>query len=176
MRRYTYIVPSFFSLIRLLLAIFLPFFPERFWISFIIAAALSDFLDGWLARRWQVESWQGGLLDALADKMFALVTLCVFVAAGKFSPWWIFPVMVRDMVVAITVSYTVFRKKWEAFKDMDARVSGKLTTCGQFVLFVVALRFPENAMPFLVLVSGCSIVAGLDYGRLFCQALRRQSN
>jgi cardiolipin synthase (CMP-forming) len=176
MRRYTYVVPSLFSLIRLLLAIFLPFFHERFWILFITTAALSDFLDGWLARRWQVESWQGGLLDAVADKMFVLVTLCVFVAAGKFSLWWIFSVMVRDMMVAITVSYTVFHKKWEAFKDMDARVSGKLTTCGQFVLFVVVILFPEKAMPFLVLVSGCSIVAGFDYGRLFCQALRRRSN
>ena len=176
MRRYQYVVPSFFSLIRLLLAIFLPFFHERFWILFITAAALSDFLDGWLARRWQVESWQGGLLDAVADKMFVLVTLCVFVAAGKFSFWWIFPVVIRDMMVAIAVCFAVFQKKWEAFKGMDARVSGKLTTCGQFVLFVVVLLFPEKAKPVLVLASCLSIVAGLDYGRLFYQALRRQSN
>ena len=114
-------------------------------------------------------------MDALADKLFVAVALWVFVSAGKFSLWWIFPVIARDVMVAITVCYTVFHKRWEAFKDMDARVSGKLTTCGQFFLFVFVLLYPEKAMYVLVLVSGCSIVAGLDYGRLFYQALRRQS-
>ena len=175
MRRYIFIVPSLFSLIRLLLTILLPFFPEPSWLLFIIIAAVSDFLDGWLARRWHVESWQGGLLDALADKLFVAVALYVFVSAGKFSLWWIFPVIARDMMVAITVCYTVFHKRWEAFKDMDARVWGKLTTCGQFFLFVVVLLSPEKAIYVLAFVSGCSIVAGLDYGRLFYQALHRQS-
>jgi cardiolipin synthase (CMP-forming) len=175
MRRYIYAVPSLFSFIRLGLTILLPFFPEPYWIFFIVVAAVSDFLDGWIARRWHVESWQGGLLDALADKLFVAVALYVFVSAGKFSLWWIFPVIARDMMVAITVCSAVFHKRWEAFKDMDARVSGKLTTCGQFFLFVFVLLYPEKAVYVLFLVSGCSIVAGLDYGRLFYQALRRQS-
>jgi cardiolipin synthase (CMP-forming) len=176
MGRYKYVIPSFFSFLRLLLSVLLPFSPEHFWLLFIVAAALSDFLDGWLARRWQVESWQGGLLDAVADKMFILITLSVFVIADKFSLWWIFPVIMRDMMVAFTAGYAVFHRKWEAFKDMDARVSGKLTTCGQFILFVIVLLLPEKAIYILALASCCSIIAAFDYGRLFYQALRRQSN
>jgi cardiolipin synthase (CMP-forming) len=174
MGRYNYIIPSLFSFLRLLLSIFLPFSPEHLWFPCIIAAALSDFLDGWLARRWQVQSWQGGLLDAVADKMFILVTLVVFVNAGKFSPWWIFPVIMRDMMVAFTVGYAIFHRNWKAFKDMDARVSGKLTTCGQFVLFMVVLLLPEKAIYILALASCSSIVAALDYGRLFYKALCKQ--
>ena len=171
MGRNKHVIPSLFSFIRLLVAVLLPFSPEHLWLPFIIAAALSDFLDGWLARRWQVESWQGGLLDAIADKMFVLVTLFVFVISGKFSLWWIFPVIMRDMMVAFTVGYTIVHRKWEAFKNMDARISGKLTTCGQFLLFIVVLVLPEKAIYVLVFVSICSIVAGLDYGRLFYQAV-----
>ncbi len=170
-----YLIPSLLSSLRILFAVVLPFFPERYWLVFICAAALSDFLDGWLARRWRVESWQGGLVDAAADKVFILVTLIIFVQTDKFSLWWIFPVIVRDIMVAITVVYAVFQQRWAAFKDMDARVSGKLTTCGQFALFGIILLFPDKALYVLVLASCCSIAAGVDYGRLFYKALRKKT-
>jgi cardiolipin synthase (CMP-forming) len=174
MGRYKYIIPSIFSFLRLFLSVYFPFSSERFWLLWIIAAALSDFLDGWLARRWQVESWQGGLLDAIADKLFIIVALVVFVSAGKFSLWWIYPVIIRDLVVGFTVCYTIFHRNWKAFQDMDARVSGKLTTCGQFVLFIVVLLLPEKMVYALILASCFSIVAAVDYGWLFFKALKRQ--
>jgi cardiolipin synthase (CMP-forming) len=165
------IIPSLFSFARLLCAVFLPFSPDYLWLPLIFAAAISDFLDGWLARRWHVESWQGGLVDAISDKLFVLVALFVFVANGKFSLWWIFPILMRDLMVGFTVGYAVAHRKWEAFKDMDARASGKLATCGQFLLFVIVLVLPEKAVYMLLLVSCCSIVAGFDYGRLFYKAI-----
>ncbi len=170
--RYKYIIPSFLSSLRIVFALLLLFFPERYWLVLIVLAAISDFLDGWVARRWQVQSWQGGLVDAAADKIFILVTLSVFVVADKFSLWWIFPVIVRDIMVAVTVVYAITQREWAAFKDMDARISGKLTTCGQFTLFAVVLLLPGKALYALVLASFCSIIAGFDYGRLFYQALR----
>ena len=175
MRRYSYAIPSFFSLIRVILSVCLLFSPETSWIYLIVAAALSDFFDGWFARRLHVQSWQGGLLDAVADKIFVLFTLSVFVFAAKFPLWWIIPVMIRDMTVGITVIYVIFRKKWQAFKDMDERISGKLTTFGQFALFIVVLLFPDKTFYVLIFASCCSIVAGFDYGRLFYRALMRQS-
>jgi phosphatidylglycerophosphate synthase len=171
MGRIKHVIPSIFSSIRLLVAVVLPFSDEHLWLLFIISAGISDFLDGWLARRWQVESWQGGLLDATADKMFVLVALVVFVIAGKFSLWWVFPVLMRDIIVAFTVGYALVQRKWGAFKKMGSRISGKMTTCGQFLLFIVALVFPEKTIIVLVLASICSIAAGLDYGRLFYQAV-----
>jgi len=171
--RYKYIIPSFLSLLRILFAVCIPFYQEKYWLLFIAAAAVSDFFDGFLARRWHVESWQGGLVDAVADKIFILVTLSVFVVADKFSLWWIFPVIVRDVMVAVTVIFAIFQRKWDAFKDMGARVSGKLATCWQFALFWVVLLFPDKTLYALVLTSCFSIAAGLDYGRLFYLTLRK---
>lgn len=114
-------------------------------------------------------------MDAAADKIFILVTLSVFVVSDKFSLWWIFPVVVRDIMVAVTVVYAVTQREWAAFRDMDARISGKLTTCGQFILFAVVLLLPEKALYALLFASFLSIVAGFDYGWLFCRALRDKS-
>ncbi|NBU28511.1 MAG: CDP-diacylglycerol--glycerol-3-phosphate 3-phosphatidyltransferase, partial [Caulobacteraceae bacterium] len=44
---------------------------DLFWFAFwgFTLAAITDFLDGWLARRWQAESLAGAILDPIADKV-----------------------------------------------------------------------------------------------------------
>ena len=174
MTRLARIIPSALSILRIPLAVCLPLVPERYWLILIAAAAGSDFVDGWLAQSWRVTSWQGGLIDAFADKVFILVTVAVYAKTGKFSLWWILPVVVRDIMVAVTVLYALVRREWAAFKEMDARISGKLTTCGQFTLFAVVLLFPQQTFSVLLLASCLSIIAGCDYGWLFYLAVRNR--
>ena len=89
MRRYIRFVPNILSTCRLGIACYFPFSPEENWIWLIIAGGCSDFLDGWVARRWQVATWQGGLLDGIADKAFILSVLITLVCGGRFPAWWI---------------------------------------------------------------------------------------
>lgn len=176
MAHYKSLLPSIISVIRLLLALALPFCSEWIWIWFVLAAGGSDVLDGWLARRWKVESWQGGLIDAIADKVFVLTVLIVFAFVGKFAPFWIPVIIARDLMVLLTALYAVVCRDWGAFKIMNVRVSGKLTTGGQFAFFVIVLLLPEHTGYGLFVVVFCSITAAADYGRLFIQALlARQS-
>ncbi|MBI1405767.1 MAG: CDP-diacylglycerol--glycerol-3-phosphate 3-phosphatidyltransferase [Caulobacter sp.] len=51
-----------------------------FW-GFVIAA-VTDFLDGWLARRWQVESLAGAILDPIADKVLVAGAVVGLAANG----------------------------------------------------------------------------------------------
>ncbi len=51
------------------------------------AVALSDALDGWLARHYQVESRLGAFLDPFADKVVVLGCAACFVAVGRY--WWL---------------------------------------------------------------------------------------
>ena len=125
------------SILRLILACFFPFSPEWLWIWLIIGGGCTDFLDGWIARRFNAASWQGGLLDAFADKTFMLAAIITFTAAGKFSPWWIPVVIARDLTVAGAAGYAAFCRLWGSFKKMEARWSGKLATAGQFFLFII---------------------------------------
>lgn len=57
-------------------------------VIFMVAslAFISDFLDGWLARRWNVSSDLGSLLDPLADKAICLTLLALL--AVYWSPWY----------------------------------------------------------------------------------------
>ena len=165
-------IPNALSTGRIVLAAIFPFSPESWWFWLVLGSGLSDFLDGWVARRWQVQSWQGGLLDAIADKLFILCVLISFVAVGKFSGWWVPALLARDLLVAFAALYAVSIQSWESFKKMDARWSGKLATFCQFFLFLVVLLFPDWTWPALCCAALLSSVAACDYGRLFVLEIR----
>ncbi len=169
---YIRFVPNALSTGRIFLACVFPFSPEKLWLWLVLASGFSDFLDGWVARRWQVQSWEGGLLDAVADKLFILCVLITFVSAGKFSGWWIPVLIARDLLVASTAIYAVSIKSWESFKKMDARWSGKVATFAQFFFFLVVLLFPAGIWLALCCAAVLGGVAAYDYGRLFFLELR----
>ena len=169
---YVRYVPNALSTGRIVLASIFPFAPENWWLWLVLVSGFSDFLDGWVARRWQVQSWQGGLLDAIADKLFILCVLTTFVLVGKFSSWWIPALLARDLLVALTALYAVSIQAWDSFKKMDARWSGKVATFCQFFLFLVVLLFPEWIGPALYCAALLSCVAACDYGRLFLLEIR----
>lgn len=169
------IIPSVLSATRLLIAIAFPFSPEKIWLGLILAAGVSDVLDGYLARKWNATSWQGGLIDAIADKLFVLTVLIVYAVSGKFSPYWIPLVISRDLVVLFTAVYIATIRLWGSFKKMSAKVSGKMATGGQFILFLTVLLTPENTRYALLFASFCSLFAACDYTRLFSKALVERS-
>ncbi len=168
------IIPSALSAARLLISFAFPFFPQNFWVWLIVGAGVSDVADGWLARRWKVESWQGGLLDAVSDKVFVFVVLCVLVAVGKFSPLWIPIVLARDIVVAITSLYVLSCGTWQSYKKIGVHTSGKIATGGQFSLFLAVLLYPAGSSLALVVSSACSVWAACAYSRLFYQVVCQQ--
>ncbi len=175
MYSFKHILPSLCSSFRLLAAGAFPFCDEGIWFWLIIGAALSDLADGWLARRWQVVSWQGGLIDAISDKCFVLTVLIVFTVRGKFSPLWIPLVIARDIVVFITSLYIATLRLWSSFTKMSHRVTGKVATGGQFALFLVVALFPSVPLSALLLASTCSLISAADYARAFYLALQERS-
>ena len=67
-----------------------------------VVAAVSDLVDGWLARRGQQVTRIGKLLDPLADKLIVSTALIVLVAMGRFPGWatWMAVVIVgRELAV-----------------------------------------------------------------------------
>lgn len=175
MNRYLTLIPNILSAMRLALACYFPFAPPQWWFWLILASGGSDFLDGWCARRWKVSSWQGGLLDAVADKMFMLSALFTFAIAGLFPAWWIPAIIARDLTVASAAGYAAAVGSWDSFREMGARLSGKLATAGQFLLLLTMAVLPAAIPIILILTILCSAYAAGDYGLLFYQALRRRN-
>lgn len=64
-----------------------------------VVAALTDFLDGYLARRWQQESTLGAFLDSTADKLLVTGTLLALISIDRVSIWAALIIVMREFVV-----------------------------------------------------------------------------
>lgn len=67
-------------------------------IVFVIAA-LTDFADGYLARRWQLTSTLGAFLDTVADKILVAGALLALVEVGTVSSWVAFIIIAREIAI-----------------------------------------------------------------------------
>lgn len=60
-------------------------------------AAITDFFDGWLARRYHVETMLGKLLDPLADKLLVVSAMIILVEKHRLEGWIAVLLIVRDL-------------------------------------------------------------------------------
>ena len=66
---------------------------------FFIALALTDFFDGYFARKYNVENELGEMLDPIADKFLVYATLIALLAAGKINYYWVILLIGREFFV-----------------------------------------------------------------------------
>jgi CDP-diacylglycerol--glycerol-3-phosphate 3-phosphatidyltransferase len=156
-------LPNIVSLSRVVLAV--AFVADRNGTArlvIVLAAALTDMLDGWLARRAGVVTRFGALVDPFADRVFVLVAVSTFVYEGTLSTLQYFVMISRDLMTA--VGFLVARAVvWLRPVEFRARVSGKIVTTLQMIAFVLLLRRPEVASPMIWAVGVASLYSIIDY-------------
>ncbi|NRB01970.1 MAG: CDP-diacylglycerol--glycerol-3-phosphate 3-phosphatidyltransferase [Rhodobacteraceae bacterium] len=107
----TWTIPNILTFLRLLAAplvavMFLYFTrPYADWIALFlfVAAAITDYFDGYLARAWGQQSKLGTMLDPIADKAMVLIALMVIVGFSSWSPWLVLPatlIVFREVFVS----------------------------------------------------------------------------
>jgi CDP-diacylglycerol--glycerol-3-phosphate 3-phosphatidyltransferase len=62
-------------------------------------AAVTDFVDGWLARKWGIVTVLGKFLDPLADKLIVMVALIMLIPLDRVPAWAVFVILAREMIV-----------------------------------------------------------------------------
>jgi CDP-diacylglycerol---glycerol-3-phosphate 3-phosphatidyltransferase len=67
--------------------------------ALFVAAAVTDFLDGRVARRWNVTTTLGSFLDTTADKLLVSGALIALVAVGRASAWIAAIIIGRELVI-----------------------------------------------------------------------------
>jgi CDP-diacylglycerol--glycerol-3-phosphate 3-phosphatidyltransferase len=72
------------------------------------AAAVTDQIDGYLARRWHVESAFGKIADPLADRVLIDVAVILLWHAGRL-PWLALVIPVRDLVLVVATPFALAR-------------------------------------------------------------------
>jgi len=99
-------------------------------------AGISDFLDGFIARRFSLASRVGALLDPLVDKLLVVSTLVYFMWQGMVPLWFLLIILFRDFGQAVGLA--ILKKNKISF-DHKSQVSGKLSTMGNFLVILVII-------------------------------------
>lgn len=69
-------------------------------LAFFLAAAWTDWLDGYLARKLNQETELGKFLDPLVDKLLVLGPMMSLVEVGRLPAWGVFIIVARDLVIS----------------------------------------------------------------------------
>ncbi len=98
-----------------------------------VAAAITDWLDGWLARRWGQTSAFGAFLDPVADKLIVCVALVMLVALGRVDA------IVAAIIVGRELTISALRE-WMA--QIGARTSVAVHSIGKFKTIAQLVAIP----------------------------------
>lgn len=128
------ILPNQLTVLRIILTpVFLYLFltgePLLIQISFIVyvIAAITDWYDGWLARKFNYITEWGKFLDPLADKILTSTAFLGFVFVGILDLWMVILIIIRDLLITGLRSYAEYRRiafttsnsaKWKTFTQM----------------------------------------------------------
>ncbi|GKW26542.1 CDP-diacylglycerol--glycerol-3-phosphate 3-phosphatidyltransferase [Pectobacterium betavasculorum] len=152
-------IPTLLTLFRVAL---IPFFVLAFYLPFVWApllcslifvfAAVTDWFDGFLARRWKQTTRFGAFLDPVADKVMVAVALVL--VAEYYHSWWI--TLPAATMIAREIIISALRE-WmaEIGKRSSVAVSwiGKVKTTAQMMALFALLWRPER------IVEGIGVVA-----------------
>lgn len=131
-------------------------------LALIFVASLTDFLDGWIARRTKVTSRFGALLDPVADRFFVLAVVVSYVAGGQFTVWQAVAIMFRD-VMSVIGFFVARNVSWLRPIPFQARFIGKAVTAAQLATFIAALLLPSAVSALVILVAALGLGATIDY-------------
>lgn len=138
-------------------------------------AAVTDYIDGYLARRWQVTTTLGAFLDTTADKLLVAGTLVVLVAVDRASPWVAAIIVGRELVIlglrgAVAVGGDV----------VQPSLMGKSKTAVQFLAILLAILRPGDPIGgmyvdewAMLAAAVITVVSAVDYLSRFSSALTR---
>lgn len=146
----------------------LPVNSPMFGLAIFLAAAATDLIDGWLARRWGQVTTVGTLLDPIADKLLVSAALVSLVDIHRVAAWIVILIIGREFAVsglrsiAAAAGYTI-----------KASELGKTKMAAQVVaisLVIAGIRWPQlNSFASIgmwaVMIFG--IVSAADYFRKF---------
>ena len=128
-------------------------------LAILAAAATTDLLDGFIARRIGSSRF-GSFLDPVADKLFMLCAFGVVVLSGRLAPFEVLAVLLRDVVATIAFAVTLVSGRPAA---IPARVGGKAVTVGQVLTLVAFLIDSPYLRPLAWATGAVGLYAIWDY-------------
>ena len=128
-----------------------------------VTGGLSDFLDGYLARRHGTQTVTGAWLDPLSDKLLVAAAVISLTAVSRFPVWAAVIIVVREVAVSVLRAYLGTRQT-----SMPASEVAKIKTVlqlGAIALYMLPLSSAADGLKLVVLSLAVAITvySGLDY-------------
>ena len=182
-------VPTMLTLLRIVLipvlvvVFYLPYDWTNFAAALVFAfASATDWLDGWIARRWNQYSAFGAFLDPVADKLMVATALFLIVQShpSKWMALWAAVIVGREIAVSAL-------REWMAEIGQRAKVAvatvGKIKTVVQMVALTMLLyQVPLLGLPVFTigewLLAGAALLtlwSGYEYLRAAWPSLRERA-
>ena len=142
-----------------------------------LVASFTDFIDGYLARRWQQVTTLGNFLDTTADKLLVMGALLGLLAIGRVNVWVAFVVIAREVAVlglravAAAASVVISATIWGKLK-FNVQVVGITLAILRPDVHIGSLWLDEWAMLAVAVISAAS---ALDYFSRFGDLVREGS-
>ena len=141
-------IPTWLTLLRILLipVLVIVFYLPYTWTNIaavvvFVLAALTDWLDGWIARRYNQFSAFGAFLDPVADKLMVAVALILLVSLGRTYAFCAMIIIGREITISAL-------REWMAQLGRRNNVAvaqiGKFKTAAQMAAIVLLLSGSEN--------------------------------
>lgn len=162
-------LPNILTIIRLIL---IPIFVIMFFshstnnlvysISIFLFAGFTDFLDGYLARKYKLITKMGIVLDPLADKLM-LITVLSCLVIKSYIPIWVLIIIAAKELFMIFCGMFLYKKGTVIPSNKFGKVSTIL-----FYVSIFVLTYNENKGMLLLYVSVISaIIALINYSILY---------
>ena len=173
-------VPNQITLLRLgfLPGFLILIFYERYgWaLGVLVLAALSDGIDGLLARRLNQKSELGAYLDPIADKLMLSSSFVILAFKHKIAWWLTILILSRDVLMLMVAAVIILISGYRPFPPS---LYGKLTTMFQILLVftvVAAAAFSAPWLhalirPLLYVVAGFTVLSGFHYSVVIARRL-----
>jgi cardiolipin synthase (CMP-forming) len=139
--------------------------------AIFLAAALSDFVDGYVARRFEVVTRVGAFLDPVADKLNMLVATVGLAWQAQVPLWLAIAVVGREVVIVCgALAYRLVRGRL----TINPTFLGKANTFIEFVVLLIALAVAAGWIPgggwltvLFVVVLATVLASGAHYVWLY---------
>ena len=165
-------IPNALTLVRLTLGLLFFFLPYEYQLAAVFIAATSDVLDGVLARRWDIHSEFGRIMDPVADRVFVAAMAVTFLIDARLTLLQLLLVSLRDLVVVLGATAIFIAGRRSEFTRIEARGPGKLATVIQFLFLGSTLVIGEALWSLVAVTAVVSAVAAVDYTRSYFRYAR----
>lgn len=128
----------------------------------IAAAGVTDFLDGYIARRRGTTTRWGALIDPVADRFFMFAAVCSLLFDDVIGTWQYAAFILRDFFTAVGF---LTARLVPALRRVTfvARRSGKAVTVMQLATLALVFIAPRAVNPLLGLIAALSVYSVVDY-------------